>query len=123
MTGAGRALRAARLAQEHALRWVATLVFAGCAISFCVTLGDVSGSASFGQLFGALFAVVPAAWLWGRELYEVRIARERTALSAQSTGRLQLRDEDDEDAAPRVSGEQDPYASTVRPLHVADDDD
>ncbi len=80
--------------QEPVLRWAATAAFAGCGTAFCVSLGDVTASSSFGLLFGAVFAGIPGALLWGRELNEATIRSERAQVSGR--GSLPFRAEVDE---------------------------
>lgn len=108
--------RIARVAQEHVIRYVATLVFVGCAIAFCVGLGEDSGSTSIGLVFGALFGAVPAGWLWAREFYNARVEREREEFRSSGT-RLVV--DEDVDEPREVSGQ----GATVRSISYYDEDD
>lgn len=113
---ADRVFALARIAQEHVIRWVLTLVLIGCAVAFCTGLGAVSGSASIGQFAGAVFAGVPAVWLWGREFHEARIRRERAqfvATPSRFNAEVGIGDPEPERPAP----------AEVRTTYYGDDED
>lgn len=87
----------ARALQEPALRWGSTATFVGCAVGFCVSFGEWAASSSVGLFLGMLIAAGPTFTLWGRELDDISLARDRERVAENTTRWSATTDDDDED--------------------------
>lgn len=80
--------------EETIARWVASAAFVGCAAGLSWALGSTLGLWA-GLGFGVIVSGVIGGRLWASHLDNVANERTRADLS-RGSGRLQVRDEDDE---------------------------